>query len=329
MLLETASVRLALILTVCLVASLALSGLLRQWLLRREILDRPNERSSHKTPIPRGGGIAVLVVLLPAWALTEPGLWPLLLAAIGLAAVGWWDDLHGLDPGPRLAAQVIAIAVGLWQLGPLTHGFLPRPLELGLTGLLWLWFVNLFNFMDGIDGIAGAEAVSIGLGLVVIALGLPGFGDLGSLASALTGAALGFLYWNWHPAKLFLGDVGSQSLGFLIGFLLLRTAGQGAWVAALILPLYFLVDATWTLVQRTLAGENILVAHAQHIYQRAVRLGRQHDEVVGQLLLANVALIGFALGAELGEPLVALLGAGVAVVVLIRRLLRPAAGHHD
>jgi UDP-N-acetylmuramyl pentapeptide phosphotransferase/UDP-N-acetylglucosamine-1-phosphate transferase len=327
-----ASLCLALILVVCLGASLALTGLLRRWLVARAILDRPNERSSHAAPTPRGGGIAVLAVLLPAWALTAPELWPVLLAALGLAVVGWWDDLKGLAPWPRLAAQAAAVAVGLWRLGPITHpvaqGLLPAALDLALAAALWLWFVNLFNFMDGIDGIAGVEAVSIGLGLAVIALSLAGFGDLAAPAIALVGAALGFLYWNWHPAKLFLGDVGSQSLGYLIGFLLLDAAGRGAWAAALILPLYFLVDATWTLARRTAAGERILAAHAQHIYQRAVRLGRRHDEVVQPLLVANLALIGFALGAELGaEPsdrLIALLGAAATVLVLIRRLLRPA-----
>jgi len=320
---DSASLRLALSLIICLGASLALTGLLRRWLLAHAILDRPNERSSHAAPVPRGGGIAVLLVLLPAWAIAAPERWPLLLAALGLAAIGWWDDLRGLAPWPRLAAQAVAVAVGLWQLGPVTRGLLPPVLDLGLAGLLWLWFVNLFNFMDGIDGIAGVEAVSIGLGLAVLALSLGGFGDLAAPAVALVGAALGFLYWNWHPAKLFLGDVGSQSLGYLLGFLLLAAVAHGAWAAALILPLYFLVDATWTLARRAAAGEPILSAHAQHIYQRAVRLGRRHDEVVQPLLIANLALIGFALGAELGERLVALLGAAATVTVLIRRLLRP------
>ena len=98
--------------------------------------------------------------------------------------------------------------------------------------------------MDGIDGIAGVEAISIALGLTVLGLWFTSFGDLAALATALAGAALGFLFWNWHPAKIFLGDVGSQALGYLIGFLLLRVAAEGAWAAALILPLYFLVDAS-------------------------------------------------------------------------------------
>jgi len=329
MLLETASVRLALILTVCLVASLALSGLLRQWLLRREILDRPNERSAHTTPVPRGGGLAILTVVLPALAFIQPALWPLLAAAAALGAVGWWDDLKGLSPWPRLIAQGLAVGLGLWQLGPVTQGLLPLPIDLALAGIAWLWFVNLFNFMDGIDGIAGVEAISIALGLAVIGLWFAGFDDLAALSVALAGAALGFLYWNWHPAKLFLGDVGSQALGFLIGFLLLRTAAQGAWAAALILPLYFLADASWTLLRRTLARENIMAAHAQHIYQQAVRRGRNHGQVAGSILIANLALIAFALGAEMGERPVSLAGAALTVLVLARRLLNSPAAERN
>jgi UDP-N-acetylmuramyl pentapeptide phosphotransferase/UDP-N-acetylglucosamine-1-phosphate transferase len=322
MIAEITPLKLALILIAALAANLALTGLLRIWLLRRQILDRPNERSAHAIPVPRGAGIALLAVLLPIWFAIDPRLWPLLLASLLLGAVGWWDDLRGLAPWPRLAAQTIAVAVGLSQVGAITHGLLPPFLDFGLAALGWLWFINLFNFMDGIDGIAGAEAVSIGLGLVLIAL-WSGGGDLAPLAIALVGASIGFLYWNWHPAKLFLGDVGSQSLGFLLGYLLLRLAAEGAGAAALILPLYFLVDATWTLLRRTFEGENILAAHAQHIYQQSVRLGRRHDQVVATLFVGNLALIAFALGSEMGERPVALLGAGLTVLVLIRRLLAP------
>jgi UDP-N-acetylmuramyl pentapeptide phosphotransferase/UDP-N-acetylglucosamine-1-phosphate transferase len=323
MILDPTSVRLALIFVLSLGASLALSGLLRRWLLARQILDRPNERSAHTIPVPRGGGLAILAVLLPVWAYVEPGLWPLLLAAAVLGAAGWWDDVRGLGPWPKLIVQVLAVALGMHEVGPLTHGFLPLPLDLVLVGLIWLWFVNLFNFMDGIDGIAGVEAVCIGLGLSAIGLWFTDFGDLAALSTGLAGAVLGFLYWNWHPAKLFLGDVGSQALGFLIGFLLLRITAHGAWAAAIILPLYFLADASWTLARRLIAGENIMAAHAQHIYQQAVRLGRNHGEVASAVLIANLALITFALGAEMGERPVSLAGSALTILVLTRRLLNP------
>src|SRR5262249_28055776 len=210
-------------------------------------------------------------------------------------------DVRGLAAWPKLACQAAAVIAGLYFLGPVTNGLLPAPLDLALAGLAWLWFVNLFNFMDGIDGIAGVEAVSIGLGLTAIGLWFASYGDLAALGSALAGTVLGFLFWNWHPAKLFLGDVGSQSLGFLLGYLLLRTAAGGGWAAARLLPLYFLADATWTLLKRMKAGENIMAAHAQHIYQESARRGRNHAQISTAVLIANVALVLFALGAEMGE----------------------------
>jgi UDP-N-acetylmuramyl pentapeptide phosphotransferase/UDP-N-acetylglucosamine-1-phosphate transferase len=320
---DPASLYLALIFGLCLAASLALTGLLRRWLLSRQILDRPNERSAHTMPVPRGGGIAILLVLLSVWAWIEPGLWLVLLAGAGLAAAGWWDDVKGLGPWPKLIAQAIAVAIGLHFLGPVTRGWLAAPLDLLLAGFAWLWFVNAFNFMDGIDGIAGVEAISIALGLTVLGLWFASYGDLAALATALAGAVLGFLFWNWHPARIFLGDVGSQGLGYLIGFLLLRVASDGAWAAALILPLYFLADASFTLLKRLKAGKNIMSAHADHIYQESVRRGRSHAQVATAVLIANVALVLFALGAEMGERPISLAGAALTIVVLARRLLTP------
>jgi UDP-N-acetylmuramyl pentapeptide phosphotransferase/UDP-N-acetylglucosamine-1-phosphate transferase len=321
MIADPTSLHLALIFTATLAASLALTGLLRRWLLDRQILDRPNERSAHITPVPRGGGIAVLLVLLPVWAFIEPALWPLLLAGAGLGAAGWWDDVKGLSAWPKLTAQAVAVAAGLYVLGPVSGGILPLPLDFLLAGIAWLWFINAFNFMDGIDGIAGIEAISIALGLTALGLWFADFGDLAALGAALAGTALGFLFWNWHPAKLFLGDVGSQALGYLIGFLLLRIAGEGAWAAALILPLCFLADATWTLIKRAKAGANIMAAHAEHIYQEAVRRGRNHAQVATAVLVANLALVCFALGAEMGERPISLTGAALTVFVLGRKLL--------
>ena len=323
MTIDPESLHLALIFGLSLAASLAATGLLRRWLMHRQILDQPNERSAHTTPVPRGGGIAVLLVLLPLWAWIEPQLWPVLLAGAFLGLAGWWDDVKGLGPWPKLAAQIIAVAAGLVFLGPVTGGLLPIPFDLVLAAVLWLGFVNAYNFMDGIDGIAGVEATSIALGLTVLGLWFANLGDLAALACALGGAALGFLFWNWHPAKLFLGDVGSQALGYLIGFLLLRIAGEGAWAAALILPLYFFADAGWTLLKRLMARKNILAAHSEHIYQEAVRRGRSHAQVSMAVLIANLALVLFALGAELGERPVSIAGAALTVLVLARRLLTP------
>ena len=180
----------------------------------------------------------------------------------------WRDDRSSLPVLVRLAAQFGAVAIGLVFLpgaGRVFQGLLPPALDLVVTGLLWVWFVNLFNFMDGIDGITASETVTIGLGVALIAL--VAASDYGVRRRVLLGlsiraaaAALGFLAWNWHPAKLFLGDVGSIPLGFLLGWLLLGLAGTGSWAPALILPLYYLVDATLTLLYRLVRGPALLAS---------------------------------------------------------------------
>src|SRR5262249_3508936 len=151
----------------------------------------------------------------------------------------------------------------------------------GAIALLWIWWINLFNFMDGIDGLAGSEAAAIGGGLLLFAnLSAAADPDLVLPAAVLTGAAVRFLAWDWSPAQIFLGDVGSAPLGYLLGYLLLGFAARGHWKIALILPLYFLADATITLGRRLLRGERVWQAHRDHYYQRAVRHGLSHSAVV-------------------------------------------------
>lgn len=311
-----------------LVATAAATGWLRGWLLRRRVLDIPNHRSSHDNPTPRGGGLAVTGVLLAAWAAVAAlvpaapqGIALVLAAAAALAAISWVDDLKGLGAAPRFAAQGVAVALGLAALPPglVFQGLLPEWADAGLSLLAWLWFVNLFNFMDGIDGIAGTETACIGLGLAILAM-LGGDAARFALAAALIGAALGFLWWNRHPARIFLGDVGSVPLGFLLGWLLLSEAAAGRWAPALILPLYYLADATITLLRRLLRGEKVWQAHRQHFYQRAAQ-GAGHAAVVRAVLLADLALVALAVASG-AAPWPASALAGLAVAVLLAHLAR-------
>ena len=214
----------------------------------RAILDHPNSRSSHAAPTPTGAGIAVVAVIvfewLVIWGLTgaapDTGLtYPVpllcLLAAV-LAAVSWYDDLRGLSPILRLVVQVAVILIAMSALsahGRIFQGVLPYGLDVAVTAYIWLWFVNLTNFMDGIDGITGVEVGSIGIGVAILAPLIVAAGLAQSLlvssslmlyATVLAAAAIGFLVWNWQPAKIFLGDVGSVPLGFLGGWLLLEAA---------------------------------------------------------------------------------------------------------
>lgn len=294
------------------VATAALVALVRTALLRRGILDRPNERSSHTVPVPRGGGIGLVPPLLAGWVALDvllPGLpgahpasaWIVPLSALGLAAVSWIDDLRTIGPLPRLAAQFAAVFAAVFLLpGPVFQGLLPQPLDAIVAAIGWIWFVNLFNFMDGIDGISGVEAAAIGGGLFAIGLlAAPAFAAPHAQGLAVAAAAIGFLVWNWHPARIFLGDIGSVPLGYLAGWLLLALAATGQWQAALILPLYYLTDATVTLLRRLAARERVWEAHRSHFYQQAVQTGRSHATVSRAVALANAALAALALGATL------------------------------
>ncbi|HKS88336.1 MAG TPA: glycosyltransferase family 4 protein [Stellaceae bacterium] len=301
-------------------------------LIRAAMLDRPNERSSHYAPTPRGGGIAVVAAVVLAWlALAAQGLttalpWPVLAGGVLLALVSWIDDRRGLAPLPRLVAQFAAIGAGMAALHPagaVFQGWLPPAADAAATALLWVWFVNLFNFMDGIDGLAGSEAAAIGTGLAMFAaLGIGRDPTLATPAAAAAAAALGFLVWNWAPARIFLGDVGSVPLGYLLGFLLLSAASGGHWRLALILPLYFLADATITLARRLLRGERVWQPHREHFYQRAVRRGLGHAAVVRRVLAADLALIALGWAAENGWGV----AAPIVAVILVLALLASLAG---
>ena len=301
-------------------------GALLPLLRNRAILDHPNERSSHLAPTPKGGGLGVMAVVLPAWVAVgwSFGGGPFLAfllpgCAFLLAAVSWLDDLRDLPPAVRFFVQVAAVACVLGlrpeEAGPVFQGLLPPLLDTAAAGLLWVWFINLFNFMDGIDGITGVETLVIGLGL-----GLLGGPAAAVLGLVMAGAALGFLKWNWHPARIFMGDVGSVPLGFLLGWLLLDTAAGGSWAAALILPAYYLADATTTLVRRAARGEKVWRAHREHAYQKAVQRGLSHSAVAGAVGALGVVLIGLAWLAANGQPLPALIAAALLNIGFLRFL---------
>lgn len=290
-------------------AACGLTWIVVRHLRRRAILDRPNDRSCHTIPTPRGGGLGVVPVILALWAVlaafapgvrdTGPAYGAAILGAAFLALLSWADDLRGISIAIRFAGQIAAVAAVLFLMPDdalVFQGLVPQTVDRLATGIGWLWFVNLYNFMDGIDGISGVETTCVCLGLVLVAAGA-GLDATALQASVLAGAALGFLVWNWHPARVFLGDVGSVPLGFLVGWLLIGAAAEGQWAAALILPLYYLADATWTLVSRLLRGERIWQAHRQHFYQRAVLGGLGHGKVSLRILTCNLVLIAFAAAA--------------------------------
>ena len=269
--------------------------------LKRFALARPNARSAHKVATPQGGGIGVVIAVLAATAaalaMTEPAsigpLSPVLGAALLLAVVGAIDDIRPLPALARLLVQVIAVAIVLasiprnLQVFPFLEWWQERALFL----IAGVWFVNLVNFMDGIDWMTVVEVISITVGVILVGIVGEAPFPLVVVALALGGAVIGFAPFNRPVARLFLGDVGSLPIGLLLGWMLMMLAIGGHVAAAVILPLYYLADATITIFRRILANEKIWVAHRSHYYQRALDNGLTVTAVIARVGMANCALV--------------------------------------
>ncbi|MCS3450946.1 MULTISPECIES: MraY family glycosyltransferase [Bradyrhizobium] len=306
-------------------------------LLLRVALAKPNARSSHRIPTPQGAGIAVtaatllaggiVIVLAGSQDLTIPFI--VFAACLFIAVVGFADDIRSLPVVPRLLLQAAAVAAVVFsapdglRLVPAS----PVWLERGLLLIAGLWFVNLVNFMDGLDLMTAAEAVPI---TVAIAL-LGSFGYVPAapalVAAALCGALLGFAPFNRPVARIFLGDVGSLPIGLLLGWCLLELALHRQFAAALLLPLYYLTDATVTLFRRMARREPFWAAHRSHFYQRATDNGFTVWRVVGEVFALNavLALLAFASVAlnSLTADIALLLAGALAVAWQLRRFSRP------
>lgn len=307
--------------------SAALSAILTYrfilWLVPREIVAHPNHRSMHKAAIPTGGGAPVLLALLAVWLVLWP--WPegykvLLPCVLVLAAISFADDIAALPAFVRLPVHLAAAIACVLTLPAdefVFGGLLPFWLDRPLAAVALAWFINLYNFMDGIDGIAGSETITIAIGYVVVAAlaGTSG-SSLDGLALAAAGAAAGFLLWNWHPARVFLGDVGSIPLGFLMGWLMIDLAVRVSLAPALILPLYYIADATLTLIRRMTEGAKPWHAHREHFYQRAARALGSHSAVVIRIWACNLILIVAALAA-VADPFTGFLLALATVAALL------------
>jgi Fuc2NAc and GlcNAc transferase len=282
--------------------SFSATGALRKYALARSLIDVPNARSSHSVPTPRGGGVAIVLsflVALPILASTGAITWPLALALLGaggwIAVIGFLDDHGHIAARWRLLAHFGGAAWALFWIGGIA-GFNVFSVNIHfgwfgyVIGAFYLvWMLNLYNFMDGIDGLASVEAICACVGACIV-YWIGGYGSLGIAPAMLAMAVLGFLIWNFPPARIFMGDAGSGFLGLVLGVLSLHAAWSDpvflwAW---LILLGVFIVDATFTLIRRLLRGDKIYEAHRSHGYQYASRRVGSHRPVTVAIAVINL-----------------------------------------
>ena len=298
----------------------------RAALRRKVLLDAPNERSSHERPKPRGGGVGVVGGLAVGLAIAygahafERATLLLLLGALVCAAIGLWDDLRVLSVGSRLAAEFAASSLLVLETGPLLRVPLPAPLDipLGIVGFIFplLWLVgvtNFFNFMDGLDGLATGQAIAACL----LAIAAAWSSDSSLLALLLLGALVGFLPFNWWPSRIFLGDVGSLPIGFLLGGLPLLAPAQDRSRAVLAMAIsltLFLLDPVVTLWRRWRRGAPLGQSHREHLYQSLLAPGDPHGGVTSALVLAG---LGLSAAGFMAYRLPSLGWAGVLVAALV------------
>ncbi|MEN6328395.1 MAG: glycosyltransferase family 4 protein [Syntrophomonas sp.] len=311
--------------------SFSLTWLVRQYTLRKQILDIPNERSSHDVVTPRGGGLGfVIIFLFCLCILWSMGLIELnnYLALVGggvlIAVVGWTDDKNGLTQQVRSFFHFLAAAWAVYCLG----GF--SVINVGFTNLhlSWVgsivavigtvWMINLYNFMDGVDGIAGTEAVSVAVMVGLLLLWQQSFSHA-IVCFLLAASVMGFLIWNWPPAKIFMGDVGSGFLGYIFAVMAMWSEQSEAipLIIWMLLLGVFVIDATVTLVKRMRKGEKLYEAHRSHVYQLAVQAGYSHKQVTDTVLLINVLLGIIAIGAVSYSNYSLGISLGTAIVLII------------
>lgn len=258
--------------SITLILAAALLGLWLEWLVlrvvnRRDLLADVNERSSHERPTPTMGGIVIVILVLGymsylTWSVGTPAGYALVSGA-AIAGVGLWDDLSPLSARLRLFVQFAAVGLLLFGL-PVALSIW----QLALVALAWVWLINLYNFMDGIDGLAAVQCILFCLGVQLFGFGHPLW--INDVIWVTAGASLAFLAFNWPPARIFMGDVGSAFLGLLLGFIALVCISSGSLplVVVLLLLTGFWFDATYTLCVRMLTGQRFTQAHRSHLYQR-------------------------------------------------------------
>ncbi len=276
------------------ILALTLTFAMRYYARYKELLDHPNERSSHTMPTPKGGGLAIMIsfygalVYLYLQTQIDPKLFFALLSALPVVLISLIDDIYPLSAKIRLGIQLLSAASALYFLGGIDSiDFALFTLHGGWLNIISLlgivWMTNLYNFLDGIDGYAGSEALFAGVSGYLL------FGSESALLLAV--ASAGFLFFNWHRASIFMGDVGSAPLGFIFAVFMLYDAATPHFLGWILLLSLFWFDATLTLLRRAKRSEKLSTAHKKHAYQRLNQAGFSHDKVV--LLAMSINLLIF------------------------------------
>ena len=312
------------------IASVLLTGVYRHLALRAHILDIPVSRSAHSSPVPLGGGVVIVVLyLLGVSHYMNSGLLSFhqgiaMFAGLGVGIVGLLDDINELKISVRIILQLLSAAWALWWLGGipaikvLSWTFEPSWFldVVGVVALVWL--LNLYNFMDGIDGIAGIELVFVNVMSLILVINKDS-DSVVLLSQLLMVLAMGFLVWNWAPAKIFMGDVGSGFIGFTLGILAIISMQQQSmtlWTWTILLGV-FITDATVTLVRRFIAGEKWYLGHASHAYQKAAKRFNSHSKVSIVITMINFFWLAPLAWWSIKHPELGMVSALVAVVPLV------------
>lgn len=305
--------------------SCTISKYMIKLLQRYSVMDIPINRSNHKTPIPRGGGVSIVVTILIFSLLyysinNKLSILYFISSLIIVATISFIDDIKNLPIIPRVLCQSIAISIlyNSFDVSFIDYSFLKYFI------LLFIFiFINFYNFMDGIDGSASSEAIHIGISILIINL-ITGniLPEVQFIMIVLIAACIGFLVFNWHPAKIFLGDVGSISLGIICAWALVNLVLSGYLAAALIIPLYYISDSFITILIRLYQGKKIWHGHSEHFFQKAVRNGASHKQVIKKIIFVNLILCALSV-VSLWYPKSSLMVSLIFVAIFLYKLQKP------
>jgi len=300
-------------------ASYIFTKILQKYLTKKSIMDIPNNRSMHKIPVPRGGGLAVMMIIIAGMLYYMPN--PFLIISIAiLMMISWIDDRKNISSSIRLISHLIAAFIGSFAFDDhmfFMNDIIPFWANRLIIVICWAWIMNLYNFMDGIDGITATQTITnmFGFALLISLFNIDFVGI--ELSIVIMGACYGFLILNWHPAKIFMGDVGSIPLGFIMGFFIFKLAFLGYAIPALLIPLYYLMDSGITITKRALQGKKIWLPHKEHFYQKATEKRKNPKPIVFYILIANLCLTITALISVPNPWLGIIIGAMIVTILLI------------